>query len=287
MTMDGPYPATRSEFERMGSTMNQLHSQQTTTRAIVRRPSRRIADGEVTHIDRIPMDVDLAMTQYEQYLQTLQSLGVELIFADESPDHPDGLFVEDALFMVGDVGVLTRPGAPSRTGEVESIAELIRALSITSVSIPAPHTLDGGDVLVVGKHIFVGVSTRTTMGAIDSLRVLIASTGFQVVPVTVTGCLHLKTAITRLPDDSLIAVAAFVDTSVFTLHGFRVHETAEETGGDVLCIGNIVVLPLNAPATAQQIASLGFDVRPIDVSELQKIEAGVTCMSVLLPTQNN
>jgi dimethylargininase len=287
MTMDGPYLATPQGFERMALIMSQVDSQhstiQATSRAIVRRPSPRIADGEVTHIDRIPMDVDLAMTQYDRYLQVLQSLGVELIFAVESPDHPDGLFVEDALFMVGDIGVLTRPGAPSRKGEVESIAELVRALSITSVSIPAPHTLDGGDVLVVGKHIFVGVSTRTTMGAIDSLRVLIASTGYQVVPVTVTGCLHLKTAITRLPDDSLIAVAAFVDTNLFASHGFRVHETTEETGGDVLCIGNTVVLPMDAPRTAAQIESLGFEVQRIDVSELQKIEAGVTCMSVLLP----
>jgi dimethylargininase len=267
--------------------MSQLPQQQPVNpeivRAVVRRPSPRIADSEVTHIDRVPMDVALAISQYDNYLQTLQSLGVELIFADEAPDHPDGLFVEDALFMVGDVGVLTRPGAPSRKGEVESIAALVRALGITSVSIPAPHTLDGGDVLVVDKHIFVGVSTRTTIGAIDSLRVLIATTGYQVVPVTVTGCLHLKTAITRLPDDSLIAVAAFVDTTLFASRGFRVHETTEETGGDVLCIGNTVVLPMDAPKTAEQIESLGFEVQRIDVSELQKIEAGVTCMSVLLP----
>ncbi len=229
------------------------------------------------------MDVDRAIAQYDCYLQTLTDLNIDLVFASEAPEHPDGLFVEDAVFLVEELAVLTRPGADARRGEVTTIATLLGELGLPTVSIEAPHTLDGGDVLVVGRHVFVGVSTRTTMGAIESLRTLISSTGFTVVPVTVTGCLHLKTAITRLPDDSLIAVPQFVNTSLFTTHGYRVHETAEDAGGDVLCVANSVVVPANAPRTAQLITDAGFDVRPIDVSELQKIEAGVTCMSVLLP----
>jgi dimethylargininase len=258
----------------------------TVSRAIVRRPSRRIADGEVTHVARLPMDVDRAFRQYDNYLQTLESLGIELLFASELPEHPDGLFVEDTLFMVEHLAVLTRPGAATRRGEVASVAALVATLGFDSISIADPHTMDGGDVLVVGKHVFVGVSTRSTIGAIESLRTLIASTGYEVVPVTVTGCLHLKTAVTRLPDNSLIAVSKFVDLSLFTAHGYRVHQTDEDTGGDVLCIGDTVILPADAPRTGDLIAQIGFRINPIDVSELQKIEAGVTCMSVLLPASD-
>ncbi len=252
-------------------------------RAIVRHPSPRIAEGEVTHIGRHPMNVDLAFAQYRNYLHLLESHGVELITAALAPEHPDGVFVEDALFFVGDLAVLTRPGALPRRGEVSSIAELLEQLNIEAVSVPEPHTIDGGDVLCVGKHVFIGVSSRTTRSAIEFVGARINSAGYTAVPVKVNGCLHLKTAITRLPDDSLIAVPGFVEPSLFTNYGYRVHPAAEESGGDVLCLEKTVVLPTDAPRTAERISSLGFQVHTIDVSELQKIEAGVTCMSVFLP----
>ncbi len=252
------------------------------SRAIVRRPSPRIAEGEVTHINRRPMDVELAFVQYAAYLALLQRHGVELIHAPEADEHPDGLFVEDALVVVDGQAILTRPGADSRRGEIDTIRPLVESLGLPLAVITAPGTLDGGDVLCVGRHIFVGMTTRTSPVGFDHMHRIAASIGRTAIPVDVPGCLHLKSAITALPDGSLIGVPGWFDATVFEHLGYRVHAAGEETGGDVLCLGNTVVLPADAPHTAQIIRDLGFDVDPIDVGELQKIEAGVTCMSVVL-----
>ncbi len=251
-------------------------------RAIVRRPSQRIAEGEVTHIDRRPMDVERAMAQYADYLALLRRHGVELIEVPTAPDHPDGLFVEDALVVVDGQAVITRPGAASRRGEIDSIRPVVAALGLPIAAIRAPGTLDGGDVLCLGRDVFIGLTTRTDADAIEQFACIVAPLGRTVVAVGVPGCLHLKSAITALPDGSLIAVPGWVDPAVFEAHGYRVHAAAEPTGGDVLCLGDTVVLPADAPGTAELIHRLGFPVEPIDVGELQKIEAGVTCMSVLV-----
>jgi dimethylargininase len=254
-----------------------------TTLAIVRRPSPLVAQGEVTHIDRRPMDVDRAMAQHTDYLRLLASLGPSLVFAPDAPEHPDGVFVEDALVMVGRLAVITRPGAPSRRDEIHSIESVVAGLGLDVARIDAPGTLDGGDVLQVGNHIFVGRTTRTSADAIEQLARIVAPLGRSVVAVDVPGCLHLKSAITALPDGSLIAVPGWVDNSVFRQLGYSVHDAAEPSGGDVLCIGNTVVLPASARRTAERIAALGFDVAAVDVGELEKVECGVTCMSVLVP----
>jgi dimethylargininase len=248
----------------------------------VRRPSPRLAEGQVTHIDREEMNVSLALTQYEHYLAILERRGYQLVFAQETPHLPDGVFVEDTMFAAGEHLVVTRPGASSRFEEIATIEPLLRELGAKPLAISEPHTMDGGDVLVVDRHVFVGVSTRTTLGAVDELRTLLSPFGFTVIAASVTGCLHLKSAITRLPNNELLAVTKWINQSLFTSHGFVVHQAAEDTGGDILCLDQIVVIPANAPRTAQYIRSLGFVVEEIDVSELQKIEAGVTCMSVLL-----
>jgi dimethylargininase len=236
----------------------------------------------VTHIDRIPMDVDLAFAQYAGYLAVLERHGVELVQAPAADGHPDGLFVEDALVVVDGLAIVTRPGASSRRGEIDSIRPLVESLGLPIAAIEAPGTLDGGDVLCVGRHVFIGLTTRTTAPAIKQFATIVAPLGRTVVAVDVPGCLHLKSAITALPDGSLIAVPGWVDESVFEQLGYRVHAAGEVSGGDVLCLGNTVVLPADAPRTAQLIVDLGFDVDPVEVGELQKIEAGVTCMSVLL-----
>jgi len=253
----------------------------TTTRAIVRRPSPRVADGEVTHLDRVPLDVPRALAQHAAYCDLLRTLGLRLIEAPEAPEHPDGLFVEDALLIIGGQAVLTRPGAASRAGEVASIEPVVEALGLPIERIREPGTLDGGDVLAVGHHVFVGRSTRTNDAAIAQLAEIMAPLGRSVVAAEVTGCLHLKSAITALPDGSLIAVPGWIDPSFFTDLGYEVHLAEERSGGDVLWHGTTVVLPASAPSTAAKLEELGFDVAPIDVGELEKIEAGVTCMSVL------
>ena len=193
--------------------------------------------------------------------------------------------------MIGGLALLTRPGAPSRRGEVESIAELVAALGLPVARITEPGTLDGGDVLVTDRHVFVGRSTRTNAAAIDQLTAICASGGGglrngedrEVVAVDVERCLHLKSAITALPDGSLVGVPGWVSREPFESRGYVVREAVETTGGDLLDLCGTVVLPADAPLTAALLAEAGFSVETVDVGELQKIEAGVTCMSVLIP----
>ena len=252
------------------------------SRALVRRPSPRIAEGEVTHIERQPLDVARAVAQHNAYVEMLASLGLDIVELPEAPDHPDGLFVEDTLVMIDKFAVVTRPGAPSRRGEISGLVEFVQSLGLRSGSIEAPARVDGGDVLVTDRHVFVGQTSRSNANAVKQFDRFARPLRRQALGVSIDGCLHLKSAITALPDGSLIAVRGWVDRTLFEKHGYTVHAAPDDTGGDVLCIGDTVVIAANASETAAMLRGLGFAVREIDVSELQKIEAGVTCMSVLI-----
>ena len=252
------------------------------SRALVRRPSPRIAEGEVTHIERQPLDAARAFAQHNDYVELLASLGLEIVELPEAPNHPDGLFVEDALVMIDKFAVVTRPGAPSRRGEVDGLVEFVEALGLRSGNIEAPARVDGGDVLVTARHVFVGQTSRSNANAVKQFDRFARPLRRQALAVRVEGCLHLKSAITALPDGSLISVRGWVEREFFEKHGYTVHAAPEDSGGDVLCVGDTVVLPANAPETEAMLQTLGFAVRTIDVGELQKIEAGVTCMSVLI-----
>jgi dimethylargininase len=254
----------------------------TRSRAIVRRPSPRIIEGEVTHIVRTPLDIDKAFAQHDTYVELLSSLGLTMIQLPELADHPDGVFVEDTLVMIDNFAVVTRPGAPTRRSEVHGLVEFVASHGIRSGSIEAPARVDGGDVLVTDRHVFVGQSSRSNLNAVKQFDRFCRTMRRHAVAINVDHCLHLKTAITCLPDGSLIAVRGWVDTTFFERLGYTVHLASEDSGGDVLCVGNEVILPADAPETAAMIRGLGFDVHKIDVSELQKIEAGVTCLSVLI-----
>lgn len=269
--------------------------------ALVRVPSPRVAEGEVTHLRRQPLDAAKAVAQHAAYVALLARHGYQPVWVPPADEHPDGVFVEDALVVIGgerkgEVGVtaiLTRPGAESRRGEVASVAPVIEALIATVREtsggeraavhrIAAPATLDGGDVLVTKRHVLVGQTTRSNAAAVAQLQTWVAPRR-HALGVKVTGALHLKSAVTALPDGSLIAVPGWVDAAELEALGYRVHAALEPSGGDVLCLGEVVVLPADAPATAAMLRERGFAVETIDVSELQKIEAGVTCMSVLVP----
>lgn len=253
----------------------------TAVAALVRAPSPRIAEAELTHLERTPIDVALVARQHADYLAVLSGLGLELVHAPPLPDHADGVFVEDAVVVAGDRAVLTRPGAPSRRGEVDSLAGVLGDRGLDVHRIRAPGTLDGGDVLQVGSAVYVGRTARTDDAGIEQLRALLAPLGRRVVRVPVTGVLHLKTAVTALPDGSLVAVPGHVDPTLLADHD--VLWTAEPAGGDVLVVNGTVLLSAAAPGTAAAVAARGFDVEVVDVSELEKAEAGVTCLSVLLP----
>lgn len=249
--------------------------------ALVRPVSPRLADAELTHLDRTPVDVERAREQHRAYCGTLSDLGLRVIGAPPEPEHPDGVFVEDALVVVGDLGILTRPGAGSRRGEVASIAPMLGDLGLRRADVAAPATLDGGDVLQVGSTVYVGRTRRTNDAGIEQLRTLLEPIGRRVVPVEVTGALHLKTAATALPDRAILAVPDWIDTSAFGAR--EVVSAPEPAGADVLLVGDTVVLSASAPDTAELVAARGWSVITVEIDEFERVEAGPTCLSVLLP----
>lgn len=251
--------------------------------ALVRSVSPRLADAELTFLDREPIDAERAAVQHGGYVDLLRRLGHEVVQVPDAPDHPDGTFVEDAVVVVDDLAVLTRPGAESRRGEVASVATVVESLGLRTAQVAAPATVDGGDVLQVGSHVFVGLGGRTTADAVDQLRSLLGPLGRTVVGVPVTGCLHLKTGATALPDGTVVAVTGWLDTSAFADAGLSVVEAPEAAGADLLLSGRGVVLSASAPETAALVRSRGFEAHPVEIDELEKAECGVTCLSVLVP----
>jgi dimethylargininase len=250
------------------------------TAAVVRSPSPRLAAAELTHLARAPIDLDLAVAQHAGYVALLERLGLEVVWAPALPGHPDGVFVEDTAVVVDDLAVLTRPGAPSRRGEVASIGTLLAERGYRTVAIDAPGTLDGGDVLQVGGDVYVGRTTRTDDTAVAQLRALVEPLGRRLVPVEVTGVLHLKSAATALPDGAIVAFPGCVDEAAFA--GREVIHVPEPSGADVLLVGATVVVAASAPRTAALVAGRGLEVVTVGLSELEKAEAGVTCSSILL-----
>jgi len=223
-------------------------------RALVRRPGPRLGEGIVTHVPRQRVDVDRAHEQWAAYVRTLEDAGLEIVEVPAADDCPDCVFVEDTVVVVGDTAVVTRPGANSRRPETAAVERTLAGLGYTVERIREPATLDGGDVLRHGEHAYVGVGRRTNA---EGARQLHALTGLRVVPVPVpAGALHLKTAVTFLPDGSR------VDGNVLPLDSARVVAPAE----------------LAAAVTAH-----GYEPIAVDISELQKLEGGVTCLSVPLP----
>ena len=249
-------------------------------RAFIRQPSTRLAEGELTHLARTPVDLPRACAQHAAYLQVLRGHGFAIIALPDLPDQPDAVFVEDVLVCLDGRLVLTRPGAASRRAELPSVVATLRQQRLPFEAIGAPATLDGGDVLVLSHHVLVGRSTRSNDAAREQLASWV-QTDRPVLGIDVARALHLKTAVTQLPDGSLIANPDCVDTTALTALGYRIQAAAEPSGANVLCLGACVLLPADAPRTAAALREQGFQVQTLDISELQKLEAGMTCMSVL------
>lgn len=247
--------------------------------ALVRRPSSRLGDGIVTHVDRQPIDAALAARQHEAYVEALESAGWRVRWLPPADDLPDAVFVEDTVVVCDDLAVLARPGVPERLPEIDSVEEVLAELRLETARIDGEGTLDGGDVLQVGNTAYAGRSARTNEDALCQLARLFATRGKRVVPVTLGDCLHLKTAMTALPDGSLIGVPELLDTSALPYLGVA-HEAA---GAHVVVLGEKqVLIASSAPRTAEQLAAEGYDVTVVDISEFEKLEGGVTCLSVLI-----
>jgi dimethylargininase len=184
------------------------------TIAITRAISPRFAECELTYLERTPIDLELARAQHHTYVEALRGLGCHLIELPAEPDLPDSVFVEDTAFILPEVAVITRPGADSRKPETESVAQALAPL-IELVHVQQPATVDGGDVLVLGKGIYVGQSTRSNPVAIRQLNELLHHHGYTVTGVPLHDCLHLKSAVTRVDDKTLLINPKWVESSCF------------------------------------------------------------------------
>jgi dimethylargininase len=250
--------------------------------ALVRRPSPRMADGLVTHIDRTPVDAALAAEQHAAYVAALAGAGWTIREVPPAEDMPDSAFIEDTMVVCDGLSVLARPGAEERRAEVPGAEEVVRELGLEIARIEAPGTLDGGDVLQIGDTVYVGRGGRTNGEGIRQLRAHLAARGRTVVPVPLRSVLHLKSAVTALPDGTLIAADPdLVDTTPFP----TLRSVPEEGGAHVVVLDEgTVLMATSAPRSAERFEDLGFDVVAVDVGEFEKMEGCVTCLSVLVRT---
>lgn len=247
---------------------------------MVRRPSPQLASGELTHLERVGVDAALAAEQWEQYVEAFRSRGWMVVEVDPADDHPDGVFIEDALVSFGDLVVLGRSGAESRRGEADTARSAVSALGLRLAGIEEPGTLDGGDVLKLGRTVYVGDSGRTNAAGIAQLRALLEPLGRSVVEVPVTKVLHLKSGLTALPDGTVIGVESLVDDpGVFAdfLPVPEAHGTAV-----VVMDPTTVIMSADAPRTSALLRERGLTVVTTPVTEFEKLEGCVTCLSVRL-----
>lgn len=248
--------------------------------ALVRAPASTLADGLVTHIKRKQVDLELADQQWDGYVAALNAAGWQTVEVAPRDDLADSVFVEDTVVMLGKLAVITNPGADSRKPEVEATEAALVDLGVKIDRIVSPGALDGGDVLKVGKTIYVGRGGRTNGEGIRQLRAIAATQGYTVVAVPVTKALHLKTAVTALPDGTVIGYPPLVDDQgIFE----RFLPVPEAHGTAVVVLApDTVLMSSSAPKSAELFRELGYRVITVDISEFEKLEGCVTCLSVRL-----
>ncbi|HEX6558704.1 MAG TPA: arginine deiminase family protein [Longimicrobiales bacterium] len=236
---------------------------------------------ELTHLARVPIDIARARREHEAYESALRSAGCTIVRLPALRDQADSVFVEDAAVVVAELAVVTRPGAASRRAETASMHALLQEY-MSVAAIVAPGTLDGGDVLRIGRRIFVGISTRTNESGATQLASLLEPFGYTVTRVPVARSLHLKSAVTAASDELIVLDPAVVPAGIFGVPCVLV-PPEEAMGANVLAVDGVVLCPASAPQTARRLEQHGLVVRAVDTTELAKAEAGLTCCSVLLP----
>ena len=249
--------------------------------ALTRPVPRSLAACELTHLERTAIDVERAASQHAAYEAALGAIGCTVEHIEAADDLPDSVFVEDAAIVVDEVAVITRPGAASRQPELESVARALGPYR-TIERLAAPATLDGGDVLRLGRMVYVGISTRTNSEGARQLAAILAPFGYTVRCARVRGCLHLKSAVTEIDDRSVLLNPDWIDARTFD--GYEpVHVHRDEPfAANVLRIGDAIICAAAHGRTADALRARNRDVHAVDVSELAKAEAGVTCCSLIL-----
>lgn len=248
--------------------------------AITRAVSPAIVRCELSFIDRKPIDLARAQQQHHAYEALLAKLGAQVVSLPAEPDLPDSMFVEDPAIVLDELAVILPLGTETRRREAASLAqELAKYRKLAYIQLPG--TLEGGDVLRICRKLFVGLTKRSNAEGIRRLAELVRPHGYEVIAVPVTGCLHLKSAVTWIADNTLLANRAWFDTKPFASYDWIDVDPAEPHAANALALGATVICPASFPRTRERIASLGHRVTPLDISELQKAESGLTCSSLL------
>jgi dimethylargininase len=256
----------------------------TTTLALTRAVPPSIVHCELTHLAREPIDLARARAQHLAYEDALRALGCTVVRVEPAPDLPDSVFVEDAAVVLDEVAVIARPGAEPRRAEVPSVAEALRPHR-PLVHIQPPGTLDGGDVLPIGRDIWVGASGRTNAEGVRQLRAIAEVHGYAVHPIAITGCLHLKTAVTQVGEGTVLVNPAWIDARAFDpLERIGV-DPREPFAANAVLAGGAVLHAAAHPRTADRLRARGIDVHSVEADELAKAEAGLTCCSILVPME--
>jgi dimethylargininase len=250
------------------------------TRALVRRPSPHLADGLLTHLERRPVDVDLARRQWDGYVAALAAEGWDIVEVPPADDFPDAVFVEDTAVVYGDLAVIARPGAAERRPETADSEETLRGLGYRIARIEKPGTLDGGDVLKHDGRVWVGLGSRTNHAGLEQLTALLEPLGATVCGVAVERVLHLKSAVTALPDGTIVGYEALVDDP----GGWpRFLPVPEDAGAHVVVLDEAsVLMSTSAPRSRAMFEERGLRVVAVDIGEFEKLEGCVTCLSVRL-----
>ncbi len=249
--------------------------------ALLNRPSAALENCELTFIDRGAIQVKTALYQHGMYEAALRKLGVQVEVLEVNQTSPDGVFVEDVAIVLDEIAIVTSMGSAVRRSEIEAVGEVVKRFRKDVRQIALPATIEGGDVLRVGKTLYVGDTCRTNREGIQALADIVRLFGYDVVPVRVHGCLHLKTGITALDDATFICHAKWFDTEPFS--GNRLIEVAadEPWAANVLRVGDALIVNAASPRTAEKIEALHYKTERVDISEFGKAEAGLTCMSLI------
>jgi dimethylargininase len=248
--------------------------------ALTRDVSPALARCELTFLPREAIDLERAVEQHAAYGRLLESLGLAVQRLPADAAHPDCCFVEDTAVVLDEVAVIAHPGAPSRRGEVEAVAAALEPHRRLA-RIPQSARLDGGDVLLLGRRLYVGVSGRTDPAGAEALRRIVGPLGYDVRPVRVTACLHLKSAVSPIDDAAVLANPEWFDVSPLDDVEIVPVPPDEPGAANVLRAGGCLIAHAGFPRTIDMLGARGVDVRPIDVSEFLKAEAGVTCKSLV------
>jgi dimethylargininase len=254
--------------------------------AITRAVSPAIVNCELSFIDRKPIDLTKAREQHHGYEKLLGKLGARVISLPAEPGLPDSMFVEDPAIVLDELAVILPLGTATRRREAPSVAQaLAKFRKLEYVSIPG--TLEGGDVLRIGRELFVGLTRRSNAEGMRQLAAILAPHNYEVIAVPVTGCLHLKSAVTHLGRNTLLANRAWFDTTPLAGYEWIDVDPAEPHAANALALADTIIFPASFPRTGAHIEAHGFHVTSIDISELQKAESGLTCSSLLFANSDS